>query len=156
MLLFKTMRQFDLLIKGHIAIVVCMNQQHGRLPLGYVRIRRGGECGIDRLPPLRTCLIPMLGKLLGLGQEWNPIPNTVEVHACFEDIGVASEREAGEITTVGAAPDGDAAPVHAPNLLEIASPGERILILGCARRPSMLRMLKGSAIADAQPVVHRE
>src|ERR1700679_3022401 len=127
-----------------------MDQQHGRFPLGYVRIRRGGEGGIDRPLPLRTCLIPMLGKSLGLGHEWNPIRNTVEVHACFKDIGVASERKAGEIPTVGAAPDSDAVRVDAPNLLEIASPGKRVLILRCARRPGMLRMLKGSAIADAQ------
>ena len=43
MLLLKTVRQFDRLIKGHIAIVVSMDQQHGRFPLRDVRIRRGSE-----------------------------------------------------------------------------------------------------------------
>src|ERR1700722_7460831 len=82
--------------------------------------------------------------------------HAVEIDTRLEDVGVARQRERGEIAAIGTAPHPDSLRVDAMRVLQELRASEHVLILGCTGRPRAVRLMELSSITDAEPVVDRK
>ena len=80
----------------------------------------------------------------------------MEIHAGLEHIGITRQGKSSQVAAVRPSPDRDAPRVDAICMLQIARPGQHVLVFRRTRGAGMGRMLEGPPVADTQPVVHRQ
>src|SRR5579863_3245873 len=80
----------------------------------------------------------------------------MQINSGLEDIRVARERERRQVAPIRSAPDTDAGRIDLRQSLQKARGGEHILVFGGATVSRVLRLMKRSSVADAEPIVDRE
>src|SRR5665213_649704 len=141
---------------GDLGVVVAVDEEDRRLPLGDVRHWRtcvgqcgdfflSFECGAGAVEPIRPCVIFA-----------GPLVDAVEVDAGSEEVGVAGEGERGEVAAVASSPDADVGGVDVGARAEVGDGDEDVVVFGCAVRSAMLALAEVEAVADASAIVDTE
>src|SRR5438105_3832754 len=154
-LLAKALDEVHHLAEIHVAVVIALNQQHGRLPgFNGSIVRRferyaHGFGAVGRAAPLLRGSAPE-------DAARGPVMHAVEVHARGENIRIAREAHCGQEPAVGAAPQANFFRVHHRKRLEILCRGDNVLIFLRAAWPAFLALAESAAIHNSRAVVDRE
>ncbi len=151
----QALHQVGALAEGHVAVVVAVDDQHGRAPLRHVGHGR-------RLPGHAGGRLGVGGTLVAVGVEplahapHGAVVHAVDVHAGGEEVRVASQRHGRQVAAIAAPVDAHAVGAHERQLGQPAPRRLDVLILGAAAPAGPRRVVELVAVADAQPVVDRE
>src|SRR6266850_1054079 len=86
----------------NIAIVVAMNEEHGRLPGAHGGDRRGIMSELGQLWG-NVLAVPIVG--------W-PVMHAMDVYSRRKQVGITPQSERGQVAAVASAPESDAFAVH--------------------------------------------
>lgn len=98
----QSLGQIHALSKGDVAVVVSVDQQHGRPP----GLDRGHRRGLEREARQVLALLGLVGRL-EVRDDPVPVVDSVEVHAGSEEARRAREPECRQVTAVRPAPQAD-------------------------------------------------
>src|SRR3984893_5923290 len=130
----------------NVAVVVAVDEQHGRPP---------GVHGGDRGRFVRE-LGELGGNILSVPVVRRPIVDAMEVDAGGEDVRVAAQTQGGEITAVAATPEAHPCGIDVRAALQIFSGGNDVLVFSGAAAGAAWGFAEGAAVADSAAVVYRE